>query len=43
VKINPAAVGAGVAVIVPEVTVKVTLMVAGLLPALAEVTTTVPV
>lgn len=42
VKVNPAAVGAGVAVMVPEVTVRVTVIVAGLLAALGEVTVTVP-
>ena len=43
INVKPAAVGAGVAVIVPEFTANVTLMVAGLFPAFGEVTTTVPV
>src|SRR5262249_39121187 len=43
VKVSPAAVGGGVAVMVPELTVNVTLMEAGLPAALGEVTTTDPV
>jgi len=43
VKVNPADVGGGVAVMVPEVTLRVTVTVAGLPAALGEVTVTVPV